>query len=147
MGRKIVRVMPVTRNDLTRPFHNSWMNTTVPYLHNLYNSLRRRVSVVIRGAGLPHKMLINKVFSQNGQYMNMSHFSRQKYSFAVNYRDEKASSIFDVKQRLIWHFPKASRFLSGECVCVCMCVCVCVSTVTWQRCHRYVYLLWGDYTK
>ena len=72
--------MPVMRNDLTRALHNSWLNTTVPYLHSLYNSLPRIVRVVIGGGGgggggLPHKMLINKVFSQKGQYMDMFHFS------------------------------------------------------------------------
>ena len=39
MGREVVKVMHVTRNDLIRALYNSWLNITVPYLYNLYNSL------------------------------------------------------------------------------------------------------------
>ena len=114
MGREIIRVMPVARNDLIRALRNFWLNTTVPYLHNLYNSLPRRVRAVIRQAGLPHKILINKVFSQIGQYFNMSHFSWKKYPFAANYRDDLTFLTFDVKQRLIWHLPGVASFCQGS---------------------------------
>ena len=89
MGREIVGVMPVTRNDLTWvQLHKSWLNITVPYLHNLHNSLPRKVRAIIRGAGLPHKILINNVFSQKGQYLNMFHYSWKEYSFVANYKDK-----------------------------------------------------------
>ena len=52
---EIVRVMPVTRNDLIRALHNPWMSITVPYLHNLNTPLPRRVRAVTRGRGYPTK--------------------------------------------------------------------------------------------
>ena len=58
MGRDLVRVMPVTRNDLIRALHNSWLNITVPYLHNLYNSLSNIVRAVIRGRRYPTKYFL-----------------------------------------------------------------------------------------
>ena len=109
MGREIVRVVPVTRNDLIWALHNAWLNSTVPCLHNLYNSLPRR----LLGAGLPHKVLINKV-----QYLIMSHFSWKKYLFAANYGDKKSFLIFEEKQRLIWHFQRVASFLSQECIMI-----------------------------
>ena len=113
MGREIVRVMPVRGNGLIGALHNYWLKITVPYLHNFYNFLPRRVKVVIGGRGYTKKILINKVFSQKGQYLNMSHFSWKKYSFVANYADKIALLIFDGK-----HFPGVASlfiFLSGEC--------------------------------
>ena len=64
MGREIVKITPVSesRNYLIRALHNSWLNITVPYLHNLYNSLPRRVRAVIRGRGYPTKYWLTKYF-------------------------------------------------------------------------------------
>ena len=107
MGREIVRVMPVTRNYPIRVLHNSWLNITVQYLHNLCKYLPSGY----KGAVLPHKVLIYKVCSQRGQYLNMSHFSWKKYSFVANYRDKLTFLLFDLKQHLIWHFPRVASFL------------------------------------
>ena len=62
MGREIVRVMPATKNDLIRALHNSWLNITLPYLHNLYNSLPGRVMAVIKGRCYPTKHWLTKYF-------------------------------------------------------------------------------------
>ena len=56
MGTEIVKVMPVTRNDLIRALHNSWRNITVPHLHNLYNSLHRLVRAAIKGRVTPQNI-------------------------------------------------------------------------------------------
>ena len=44
----------------------------------------------------------------------MSHFPWKKYYFAANYRNEITFLIFDVKQRLIWHFPGVAIFCQGN---------------------------------
>ena len=62
MGREIVRVMPVTRNDVIRALYNSWLNITVPYLHNLYNSLPWRERAVVRGRCYPIKYWLKRYF-------------------------------------------------------------------------------------
>ena len=62
MDRDIVKIMPVTGNDLFRALHNSWLNITVPYLHNLPNSLPRRVRAVTRGRDCPRKYWLTKYF-------------------------------------------------------------------------------------
>ena len=48
ISREIIRVMPVTGNDLIRALHNTWLIITMPPLHNLYNSLPGRVRAGIR---------------------------------------------------------------------------------------------------
>ena len=55
MGRDIVKVIPHMKADLIRALHNSWLNITVTYLHNLYNFLPRRIRTVIRGRDYPTK--------------------------------------------------------------------------------------------
>ena len=42
--------------------HNPWLSITVPYLHNLYNPLPRRVRTVTRWRGYPTKYWLTKYF-------------------------------------------------------------------------------------
>ena len=106
VGKEIVRVMPVTRNDLIRAWHNSWLKITI-YLQNMSNSITRRVRVVIVGLNYPTRYWLTS-FSEKGQYLNMSPFS------AANHRDEITFLFFEVKQRLIWHFPGVVIFCQGS---------------------------------
>ena len=85
----------VTRNDLIRALHISWLIITMPYLHNLCNSLPRRVRAVIRGWGYPTEYWLTKYF-QKRQYLNMSHSAWKKYSFAANHRDKITFLIIDI---------------------------------------------------
>ena len=57
--------IPVTRNDLIRALHNTWLNITVPYLRNPLQLPSWRVRAVIRGQGYPTKYWLN-VCSQQG---------------------------------------------------------------------------------
>ena len=64
------------------------------------------------GAELPHKILINKFFGKGTIFEYVSIFL--KYSFAANHRDEITFLFFEVKQRLIWHFPGVVTFCQGS---------------------------------
>ena len=109
MDRKIARVMPVTRNDLIRALHNSWLNITVPCLHNLYNSHSRKVRAVIRGRGYPTRYWSTKYFRKKDNIWICLTFPERNILLLQIVE-------VDVNQRLIWHFPGVASFLSGECI-------------------------------
>ena len=113
MGSKVVWAMLGTRNDLIRALHNSWLNITVPYLHNLYNSLPRRIRVVNRGRDYPTKDWLTKYFRKKNNIRTCVTFPERNILFAANYRDERTFLIFDVRQRLIWYFPAVASFCQG----------------------------------
>ena len=119
MGREIVSIMPVKRTYLIRSLHNFWLNIPATYLPNLTTPFLEEYGRLLGGGvtpgGLPHKILINKIFSQKGQYLNLSQFSWKKYSFVANYWDKnllnfRHKTAFDVT------FSKGSNLCQGSVV-------------------------------
>ena len=114
-GRAIVRVMPVTWNDLIRALHKPWLSITVPYLHNLYNPLPRRVRAVTRGRGYPTKYWLTKYFhSKDNIWICLT--SPERIFFATKCIQE-ITFYFKFRRKTSFNmtFSSGSKFVSGEC--------------------------------
>ena len=113
-GREIVRVKLVTWNDLIRALHNPWLSITVPYLHNLYNPLPRRVRAVTRGRGYPTKYWLTKYFHRKDNIW-ICLTSPERNIFCRKLIHEITVFKFRRKKhRLSWHFPVVASFCQGS---------------------------------